>query len=61
MFMRDVVYWKAMISSYGLHGNGKDALELFFKMRNIGLKPNHITFIHILSVCNHAGLVEEGC
>eukprot|EP01018_Ginkgo_biloba_P037444 Gb_29868 [translate_table: standard] len=60
MSTRDVVSWNAMIAGYGMHGHAEDALELFLQMQNTGMKPNHITFIHILSACSHAGLVDEG-
>eukprot|EP01018_Ginkgo_biloba_P018788 Gb_22440 [translate_table: standard] len=60
MFIKNVVTWNAMIAGYGIHGRGKDALALFSQMRHIGLKPNDITFVSILSACSHAGLVDEG-
>eukprot|EP01018_Ginkgo_biloba_P006709 Gb_15874 [translate_table: standard] len=60
MAKRDVVSWSAMIAGYGIHGYGKDALALFSQMQQTGMKPNHITFISVLSACSHAGLVDEG-
>eukprot|EP01018_Ginkgo_biloba_P032700 Gb_11667 [translate_table: standard] len=60
MSRRDVVSWNAMIAGYGMHGQGKDALAIFFKMQQAGLKPDHITFVGVLSACSHAGLVDEG-
>eukprot|EP01018_Ginkgo_biloba_P030288 Gb_21435 [translate_table: standard] len=60
MPQRDVVSWSVMIAGYGLHGHGKDALSLFTRMQQLGLKPNHVTFVGILSACSHAGLVDEG-
>ncbi|XP_057821050.2 pentatricopeptide repeat-containing protein At3g12770 [Cryptomeria japonica] len=61
MPVRDVVSWNTMIAGYGVHGCGKETLELFSEMQRIGMRPNHITFIHILSACSHGGLVDEGC
>eukprot|EP01018_Ginkgo_biloba_P030316 Gb_23088 [translate_table: standard] len=58
---RDVVSWNAMIAGYGMHGHGKDALKLFHHMQEAGMKPDHITFVAVLSACSHAGLVNEGC
>ncbi|XP_057871179.1 pentatricopeptide repeat-containing protein At1g11290, chloroplastic-like [Cryptomeria japonica] len=60
MLQRDVVSWSAMICGYGMHGHVKDALELFHRMQQTGTKPNHITFVGVLSPCSHAGLLEEG-
>eukprot|EP01018_Ginkgo_biloba_P029405 Gb_03473 [translate_table: standard] len=60
MLNRNVVSWSAMIDGYGMHGFGDDALELFFQMQQTGMKPNHITFVSVLSACSHTGLVDEG-
>eukprot|EP01018_Ginkgo_biloba_P008748 Gb_09146 [translate_table: standard] len=61
MSQKDVVSWNSMIAGYGMHGRGKDALALFYQMQQAGMKPNHITFVAVLSACSHAGLVDEGC
>ncbi|GLJ40991.1 hypothetical protein SUGI_0848630 [Cryptomeria japonica] len=57
---KDVVSWSAMIAAYGMHGQGKGAIELFSQMLQTGTKPNNVTFVSILSACSHAGLVDEG-
>eukprot|EP01018_Ginkgo_biloba_P014954 Gb_36806 [translate_table: standard] len=56
----DVVMWTAIIAGCALHGFSKDALHLFKQMQQAGTKPNHVTFICVLSACSHVGLVEEG-
>jgi pentatricopeptide repeat protein len=60
MSSRDVVSWNAMILGYGIHGHAEDALALFSQMQQLGTKPDHITFIGVLTACSHAGLVDEG-
>lgn len=57
---RDRISWNAMISSYGVHGNGKEALEIFLQMTKTKLKPDHATFAALLSALGHSGLVDEG-
>ncbi|PWA44562.1 Pentatricopeptide repeat-containing protein [Artemisia annua] len=58
---RDVVSWNVMIAAYGMHGFGKDALNLFRRMTaQERLKPNHVTFTNLLSACSHSGLTDEG-
>eukprot|EP01018_Ginkgo_biloba_P036876 Gb_04828 [translate_table: standard] len=57
---KDVVAWNAMIAGCAQHGYGKEALQLFDKMQESGVKPNHITFAGIICACTHAGLVDEG-
>ncbi|XP_072978380.1 pentatricopeptide repeat-containing protein At1g06140, mitochondrial-like [Typha angustifolia] len=57
---RDVVSWTSIIVGYANNGEGRKALDLFHQMRAIGIKPNHITFVGVLSACDHAGLVDDG-
>eukprot|EP01018_Ginkgo_biloba_P034626 Gb_37254 [translate_table: standard] len=60
MNQRDVVSWSAMILGYAMHGCAKEALQLFQKMQHSGTKPDHVTFVGVLTACCHAGLVDEG-
>ncbi|KAH6772598.1 hypothetical protein C2S52_004595 [Perilla frutescens var. hirtella] len=57
---RTIVSWSTMIQGLALHGNGDEALELFFKMIQAGLNPNSVTFIGLLNACSHMGLINEG-
>lgn len=57
---RDVVVWSALISGYGAHGHLAEAVGLFEDMKLAGVKPNDVTFLGLLSACNHAGAVEKG-
>lgn len=56
----NVIAWTAMISGYGMHGHGVEAMELYNKMKASGLAPNTVTFVAVLSACAHAGLIREG-
>lgn len=60
MTEKNVVTWNAMISGYGLHGHGHQALELFKEMLHSGVAPNGVTFLSVLYACSHSGLVREG-
>ncbi|KAK2971175.1 hypothetical protein RJ640_008599 [Escallonia rubra] len=53
------VSWNAMITGYAMHGHATEALELFRKMTGEA-RPDHITFVGVLSACNHGGLLDEG-
>ncbi|KAF8019088.1 hypothetical protein BT93_H3841 [Corymbia citriodora subsp. variegata] len=57
---RDTVSWTSMVIALAQHGLGEDALELFEKMLALGIKPDHITYVGVLSACTHIGLVEQG-
>ena len=60
MTKRDIVTWNTMMSGYGLHGLGREALSLFSRLQLEGLNPDDVTFIGLLSACSHSGLIEEG-
>uniref|UniRef100_A0A0E0HY37 DYW domain-containing protein n=1 Tax=Oryza nivara TaxID=4536 RepID=A0A0E0HY37_ORYNI len=60
MHTRDVVVWNAMISGYAQHGDGKEAINLFERMKDEGVEPNWITFLAVLTVCIHTGLCDFG-
>ncbi|WCJ28412.1 Tetratricopeptide repeat (TPR)-like superfamily protein [Euphorbia peplus] len=49
-----------MISSFAKHGCFDIARETFDKMLKFRVKPDHVTFVSLLSACSHGGLVEEG-
>lgn len=57
---KDLVSWNVMISVYGMHFFGMDAVTLFQCLRVMGLLPNHVTFTILLSACSHSGLIDEG-
>ncbi|OUZ99523.1 WD40 repeat [Macleaya cordata] len=57
---RDVISWNVMISGYGIHGDAKAAVELFQQMEELGVRPNGLSFLAVVSACAHAGLVKEG-
>jgi len=60
MEKRDVVSWNSLISSYGIHGFGKRAIQIFKEMVCHGVSPSPVSFVSVLGACSHAGLVEEG-
>uniref|UniRef100_A0A0D9VRR8 Pentatricopeptide repeat-containing protein n=1 Tax=Leersia perrieri TaxID=77586 RepID=A0A0D9VRR8_9ORYZ len=60
MGVRDVVSWTSIISAYGRHGHGRDAIDLFEKMHGQGLEPDSIAFVAILAACSQAGCSGAG-
>nr|DAD39013.1 TPA_asm: hypothetical protein HUJ06_013336 [Nelumbo nucifera] len=55
----DVLIWNAMIGGLATHGLVKESLELFTDMQNLGIAPDEITYLCLLSACAHGGLVEQ--
>nr|KYP35399.1 hypothetical protein KK1_043566 [Cajanus cajan] len=56
---RNVITWTSVISGFAKHGFATKALELFYEMLEIGVKPNDVTYIAVLSACSHVGLIDE--
>ncbi|XP_022145761.1 pentatricopeptide repeat-containing protein At3g53360, mitochondrial isoform X2 [Momordica charantia] len=56
----DIISWSSLIVGYAQAGSGDKAFKLFRTMRGLGVKPNEITFVVILTACSHIGMVEEG-
>ncbi|EXB53343.1 hypothetical protein L484_016225 [Morus notabilis] len=59
-FIRTRLSWNILISSYARHGCFNKARETFQEMLKWGEKPDHVTFVSLLSACSHGGLVDEG-
>ncbi|OAY61482.1 pentatricopeptide repeat-containing protein At1g59720, chloroplastic/mitochondrial [Manihot esculenta] len=61
MDRRDVTSWNSMILGFAMHGKAALAFEYFDLMvRTWKLIPNSITFVGVLSACNHRCMVNEG-
>ncbi|KAK4265661.1 hypothetical protein QN277_026683 [Acacia crassicarpa] len=57
---RDEVTYTSIIAGYGMKGDGEIALKLFEEMCRVGIKPDKITMIAVLSACSHSGLLAQG-
>ncbi|KAF6136526.1 hypothetical protein GIB67_008007 [Kingdonia uniflora] len=57
---RSRLSWNILISGFSRHGGFQKARETFHQMLEEGPTPNHVTFVSLLSACNHGGLVDEG-
>ncbi|XP_038695528.1 pentatricopeptide repeat-containing protein At4g21065-like [Tripterygium wilfordii] len=56
----DSVTWSAMIGGYARLGLSADAIGLFRKMQTVGVRPDEITMISVLSACTDLGALELG-
>lgn len=57
---KNVVLWNAMLSGFSRHVRSLEAMIYFEKMQQMGICPNEITYISVLTACSHLGLVEKG-
>ena len=49
-----------MIAGFSRHGRRLEARILYKEMQQMGMCPNEVTYVSILSACGHMGLVKEG-
>ncbi|KAL2523900.1 Tetratricopeptide repeat (TPR)-like superfamily protein [Abeliophyllum distichum] len=57
---RSRLSWNILLSSFARHGYFQRAKDIFHEMLEQGAKPDHVTFVSLLSACSHGGLVDEG-
>ncbi|XP_027148181.1 putative pentatricopeptide repeat-containing protein At1g77010, mitochondrial [Coffea eugenioides] len=55
----DVVLWNSLLMGYATNGYAIQTLNVFYQMTSADMVPTYITFIGVLSACNHCGLAEE--
>lgn len=55
-----VVTWTGLISGHVQHGNGQEALQLFYQMQMRGVEPNEATFVCTVKACIILKSVEHG-
>ncbi|KAL3529966.1 hypothetical protein ACH5RR_009288 [Cinchona calisaya] len=60
MAKNNVMAWNVMISGYVSVGCYFDALDIFNKMKEVGIKPDAITFTSILASCTQLAALEQG-
>ncbi|KAK4398744.1 Pentatricopeptide repeat-containing protein [Sesamum angolense] len=57
---KNIISWTSLITGYGKHGYGHEAVALYEKMEDEGVKPNDVTFLSLLFACSHSGLTTQG-
>lgn len=56
----DSVTWSAMIGGYARLGRSANAIALFREMQVMGVRPDEITMVSVLSACADSGALELG-
>ena len=57
---KNFVSWTSLMTGYGMHGRGKEALEIFDEMRRVGLQSDGVTLLVVLYACSHSGMIDQG-
>ena len=58
--VHDVISWTTLIAGYAELEKSDYAFHVFNRMREEGEKPDDITFLSVMTVCSHLGLVSKG-
>ncbi|GLJ26657.1 hypothetical protein SUGI_0518490 [Cryptomeria japonica] len=59
MIERDVVSWTTLIAAHAKQGYCQDALNVFYQMCRVGVRPDHFTFSSVLPACRDLASVEQ--
>lgn len=57
---RNLIAWSAMISGYARIGFVNEALCLFREMQAVGIRPDEVTMVSVISACAKAGALDLG-
>ncbi|KAK6254934.1 hypothetical protein SCA6_016239 [Theobroma cacao] len=59
MVEKDLVCWSAMISGYAESDQPQEALRLFNELQSLGMRPDQVTMLSVISACAHLGVLEK--
>ncbi|XP_030481405.2 pentatricopeptide repeat-containing protein At2g13600 [Cannabis sativa] len=57
---KNLISWNAIMVGYAQNGHGNKVIEIFEDMLKTNCKPDHISYVSVLSGCSHSGLINEG-
>ncbi|XP_074366966.1 pentatricopeptide repeat-containing protein At5g16860 [Apium graveolens] len=57
---KNSVSWTSLMTGYGMHGRGEEAIRVFDRMRRAGMPIDGVTFVVVLYACSHSGMVDQG-
>ncbi|XVF66661.1 hypothetical protein PTKIN_Ptkin10aG0054700 [Pterospermum kingtungense] len=59
MVEKDLVSWSAMISGYAESDQPQEALRLFNELQVLGIRPDQVTMLSVISACAHLGVLDK--
>lgn len=57
---KNLASWTVMVTGYGIHGRGREAISIFYEMLGKNIVPDEGILTSVLSACSHSGLLDEG-
>ncbi|KAI5067652.1 hypothetical protein GOP47_0018180 [Adiantum capillus-veneris] len=55
-----IITWSTLLAAYAQHNDYLSVFECFEKMQKIGVRPNSVTFVSLLSACSQKGFTDKG-
>lgn len=59
MDKKDLICWSAMMSGYAESDQPQEALKLFKEMQVLGMQPDQVTMLSVISACAHLGTLDQ--
>ncbi|KAI5058065.1 hypothetical protein GOP47_0026886 [Adiantum capillus-veneris] len=56
----NVYSWNVVLKIYACHGDGEGMFRLFNQLEEEGFVPDDVTFVAVLSACDHLGDISKG-
>ncbi|CAJ1947380.1 unnamed protein product [Sphenostylis stenocarpa] len=56
----DLVSWNAIIAAFSDSGDANEVVSFFYQMMHVGLMPDDITFLSLLSACGSSMTLNQG-
>ncbi|KAL5993133.1 hypothetical protein ACLOJK_014055 [Asimina triloba] len=56
----DIVSWNSLLKGYSQQGRGTEALRILDQMIEVGVLPDSVSFVSVLSACSHSGMASHG-
>lgn len=55
----DTISWTAVIEGYVCIGQPEEALKMFQRMLSLGMEPDNVTYVTVITACLRLGMLED--
>ncbi|XP_050216416.1 pentatricopeptide repeat-containing protein At4g14820 [Mercurialis annua] len=59
IYEKDLICWSVMISGYAESDQPQEAINLFNEMKILGVQPDEVTMLSVISACAHLGVLDQ--
>ncbi|KAG8099272.1 hypothetical protein GUJ93_ZPchr0013g37251 [Zizania palustris] len=60
MAVKDLAIWNSMVAGYAVNGYSDSAFCALRALQKVGLRPDHVTVVSVLPVCNQYPMLIQG-